>query len=88
MSIGGMWEGEWDIIRDVECGGIGWVEPCKHCRDVTRTLVQYPAGEEVEVKWICPTVVEAFCDAGWASTGVCAECIVEAMSKLKVPSDV
>jgi hypothetical protein len=45
------------------------VEPCKHCfKEGSLTL--------------CPRVVVAFNEAGYNSTGVCLDCIVEAAAKI------
>ena len=79
---GGMWEGSrWRMVFNVKCDGDGTRNgPCRHChsiREVEHTN-QY-GGKWTEREWICPRVVEADNEGGCASTGVCADCIHEAV---------
>jgi len=68
---GGLWEhDEWELLRGYVCD-MGDMTPCAHA-----VLV---AGETYKIPW----VVKQWNEGGYATTGVCAECVVEAMRRVR-----
>ncbi len=85
FSEGGMWEyAEWEINYDVECSSYGGSEPCRHCGS-TYHVDKYRSDRSVynknELLWVCPRVVVASNEGGYNTTGVCLDCILEAVKK-------
>ena len=71
---GVMWEDNpWTIETDYKCSEYGGT-PCRHCYDEGSTYL--------ERTWICPRVVIAKNEAGYNSTGVCLDCILEAVEEI------
>jgi len=83
---GVMWEeNPWMISTDYECSAYGG-NPCKHCHPSTPKIHTRSDGSTFEEQmWICPCIVIAYNEAGYNSTGVCLDCILEAAEK--VPKD-
>lgn len=74
---GGMWEdSQFTIQTDVPVGTYSGSTPCRHCHSIVEITPTYK-------RWICPTVVIGFNEGGYASTGVCLDCIIEAAEKIK-----
>jgi transposase-like protein len=84
--VGDMWEGYgWEIQADVECSEYGGGVPCPHCHSdrVVHTSGSAHRNETNERKWVCPRVVVAYNEAPFNSTGVCLDCLLEAVATLK-----
>jgi len=88
---GGMWEhAQWELWEEVECSASGGQHPCRHCHSERKEGKLLPNGNPASPSdwtWICPRVVVAYNEGGCNTTGVCADCIVEAMDKAKVASE-
>lgn len=72
------WELRFDFISEVE-----YLRPCKHCSDVweeERTIFKYTNTVEVTK---CPRVIVAWNEGKYNSTGVCLDCVLEALDKIK-----
>jgi len=79
FELGGMWESSsWAIAIDYQCSG-DFGNPCKHCHSIRQDMHGHA------VSWICPRVVIAENEAGHSSTGVCADCIMDALAELERP---
>lgn len=87
FTAGCLWDGNpWFIDENHECSSYGG-SPCKHChsaREVTHERMD--KSTYTETVWICPRVVIAENEAGYNSTGVCLDCIVEAAQTI-APKD-
>lgn len=85
IKSGGMWENEeWEMRFNEECSSYGFGEPCKHCGEKYQRFEKRSDGSvynENEWLWICPRVVVAYNECGYNSTGVCLDCILEALEK-------
>lgn len=69
---GAIWDNStWSMYFDHEFEEI---DACKHC-----TLISKVGKTK---KWVCPRVVVARNQGGYDSTGVCADCVVEAVKSL------
>ena len=67
LTEGSMWdEPYWGIRKNVKLD-LPYYHPCRHCT------------KESDVNFTCPIVIIAYNEAGFCSTGVCAECIMEAV---------
>lgn len=77
IPSGCLWEGPgWEIRLNVLVQG----PPCKHCTPfLPQPLWTQPLGKagysESRPTWVCPHVVVAYNEGGYASTGVCFDCI-------------
>ena len=80
IAVGGMWEsGGWEIHADHEVEIFGDIVPCKHCSPTWIKKTAVEDGRALETKvCTCPSVVVAYNEGGYATTGVCLHCIVEA----------
>lgn len=80
VEVGAMWEGyEWEIRHD--CDVSEWnhgdnVKPCPHCHSRHETVIK---GDGYE--WVCPRVAVAYNEGGYASTGICIDCILAKVAK-------
>jgi len=85
FSSGNMWEGgPWEIEKDFECSELGGGEPCQHCHDIKIKTNKRSDGTEWEEKiWICNLVIVVKNEGGFNTTGLCAECALEAINKIK-----
>ena len=85
IRIGGMWEfSRWNILFDVKVSQFAEVYPCYHCHSQTIKKRKNAWGQEMpaEWEWICPRVVEQYNEGGYATTGVCLDCILDASKEL------
>jgi len=87
---GGMWEElGFEIIKDYPMSGYFEpseydVKPCRHCHSISEvTRERIDKSTYKERTWVCPYVIVAYNEGHCNSTGVCAECIVEAFGKVK-----
>jgi hypothetical protein len=82
FEAGCMWEGgPWRLSTNHECSALGGGDPCKHCFSVRQKVhVRSDGSTYTECVWICPSVVIATNEGGGNSTGMCADCILEALS--------
>jgi hypothetical protein len=89
---GGLWEGSGFEVRlneamsRTDAPGSGFVPPCPHAIDVRRepgrwTTTEGPFDAEL-VSWRVPRVICSYNQAGHDSTGVCADCVVDAVRAL------
>lgn len=83
FDSGCMWEGpEWFIKENEECSGYSSI-PCKHCYGDHQNVGTSIDGSTFEERvWVCPRVVVAYNEGGYASTGVCLDCILDAAAEL------
>ncbi|UOF78848.1 hypothetical protein [Caudoviricetes sp.] len=81
---GAMWEGEeFEIKTNEEISETNGSAPCKHCGEVYETEHKRFDGSKFTTKnWVCPFVVVARNEGGFATTGICLQCIIEHGSKL------
>ena len=79
FSEGAMWEGPiWELHVNKECSGLSSAEPCRHCHsDHVETRPGMSGSWGVRV-WICPRVVVGLNEGGYATTGICLDCILNA----------
>jgi hypothetical protein len=57
--------------------------PCKHCRKVGAIERPGMYGDVIhETEFICPRVVVAINEGGYAGTGICLDCILEEAATL------
>lgn len=77
FPVGGMWEeAEWKILFDYEVDlGFTGSTPCPHCHTPRRNKWGRPVVT-------CPRVVVATNEGGHNDTGVCLDCILEAVAGL------
>ena len=76
IDHGGMWEETyWDVEMDYECSSLGGGKPCKHCNSEG-------VNEHGDKTWICPSVVVAYNEGRNNSTGICLQCIQEAIESM------
>ena len=84
FADGSMWEGlPWGIRFNEECSEFSGGKMCKHCIDKRTRVHKSKDRHRKEVIWTCPRVVVAFNEGGYNSTGVCLDCILEAVNKIK-----
>lgn len=78
---GCMWEDGWRIENNSKCSEFGGGQPCKHCHSIERIVHIRRGGDSqyIEGTWICPRVAIAFNEGGNNSTGICIDCILEAV---------
>ena len=70
---GGLWDNkEWNICFDVS---ISRDNHCRHCRENDDPADKYE-------EFICPRVIVAYNEGGCASTGVCLDCVLEAVTQM------
>lgn len=77
FTNGVMWEEpRWFIFIDEKMTNedMPGINPCRHCTNI-KTVKDYQ-------EWTCPRVAVAYNEAGYCSTGICADCIVEVMANL------
>lgn len=86
FDVGGMWEGpEWYIDQDRTVEISSMIRPCKHCHSPRLSQTSIFGGVPYDTSVVtCPWVVIATNDAGYNSTGVCLQCILEAAEQLGV----
>jgi hypothetical protein len=71
FNEGGIWEfSEWEIQLDRELES-KYYNKCKHCIDIDNN------------KFRCPRIVVGTNEAGYNSTGICLDCILEAVKKME-----
>ncbi len=76
LDVGGMWDTSPIEIRRDEEVWLSWaVEPCPHCGPPYKK----EGSDSTFVR--CPAVVVAENEGGFASTGVCVLCVVEAAKR-------
>lgn len=83
---GGMWEfNDWKVVINCECSESGGIVPCKHCHSERIKEHKQDDGSIwlKEKVWICPYVVVVHNESGFNSTGICLDCILEAVEKIK-----
>ena len=84
VDIGCMWDGNpWDIALRVKLKG---EDPkCRHCVDTgEETRIRFwDKSTIVEQTWVCPRVVIATNQGGHDTTGVCLDCILDAVKALE-----
>ena len=85
FSEGGMWDkNEWEIYFDDEIGAYSDVVPCKHCSEIReKENTRYDGSIYYTTVFTCPSVVVAKNEGGYASTGVCLQCIIEASESIE-----
>lgn len=74
----------WEIHFDEKCSNYGG-SPCRHCKDLPFEPKYRSDGSiynEDEKEWICPKVIVATNEGGYNSTGLCADCVQEALNGL------
>ncbi len=80
---GCLWEdiGPWTLITNCEVQG--GEQPCRHCHSPRSKEFKRPYdGSTYSRKfWTCPYVVMAENEGGHNSTGVCLNCIIEAVKE-------
>lgn len=81
---GCMWEGDpWFVETDHTCSSFSG-KPCKHCHSEHDVIHErFDKSTYTTREWICPRVVVAVNEAGYNSTGVCLDCILEAAATLR-----
>ncbi len=79
FDTGGCWESSsWKIEGDVAISGFNGSSPCKHGKEMaTKTHENAYGGTYTETFWECPSVVVAYNEGGYRTTGVCLDCILE-----------
>ncbi len=81
FTEGCMWEDGWEVWFDQE---IRYTEPCKHCHsDHIKTSTRHDGSTYETRVFICPRVIIAFNEGGHDSTGICLDCILEAVKTLE-----
>lgn len=76
---GALWEEySWEIRFDV-VGEIEYLRPCKHCSEVWEEKQTIFSVKMTK----CPRVIVAWNEGKCNSTGVCLDCILEAIEKIK-----
>lgn len=80
---GAMWEGsEFEIRTNEEISESNDSEPCKHCgAEYEKQHKTYDGAVFTRRYWVCPFVVVAWNEGGYATTGICLECIIESGRK-------
>lgn len=84
FTAGALWEeATWDLVFDQEFAVLepGRI-PCSHCHS---HRVDTYKGTYESHHWTCPRVIVARNEGGYASTGVCADCVLEALNKNAEP---
>ena len=80
---GVMWDDNpWQICFDetVQYGDV----PCKHCHDRNMVKNYRDDGSFWEVDtWVCPRVIVVYNEGGCNSTGLCLDCVLEAVKGLE-----
>jgi len=75
---GAMWErGPWEISFNTKCSRLDGGKPCKHCYSTEALCGEREA-------WICPRVVIGNNEGGLNSTGICLDCILEAVKGIDI----
>lgn len=82
FEIGGMWEEtNWEIIFDEKVQYNS--NPCKHCgpiiKEIHNRLIDDSTYENSY--FICPRVIVSVNEGGSDSTGICADCVYEALTQ-------
>lgn len=79
---GVMWEsGPWKLAKDYPCSAHGGF-PCRHCHSY-ETLTHVRSWDQstyTERVWICPRLVIVTNEGGYNSTGLCLDCLLEAVA--------
>jgi len=78
---GVMWEDNpFEILVDLQCSEYGG-SPCRHCHSFVerKDRTRYDNSEFKERRWICPLVVEVTNEGGHNTTGLCVDCLLEAV---------
>lgn len=80
VASGCMWDGpEWEIHTNAECSGDPG-DMCRHCLPVqTVTNTRGDGSTWLSHIWVCPRVAVAENEGGCNSTGICIDCILEAL---------
>lgn len=80
FNEGVMWENNpWFILIDQECSDLGG-KPCRHCHSHNVVIhTRYDNRTWEEKKWICSRVVQVFNEGGCNTTGLCLDCLLEAI---------
>jgi hypothetical protein len=81
---GCLWEGEpWQIVENERVSHWGGAQ-CKHCHSITeKTRTTIDGSTFTEAFWTCPRVVVAYNEGGNGSTGVCLDCLIEAVAAIE-----
>ncbi len=82
FEIGGVWESpKWLIEFDHEAWKSSGTTPCKHCGPIyTKEHERHDKTTYTEEYFRVPRVVVAYNEGGNSSTGVCLDCILEAVN--------
>lgn len=80
ISKGGLWQyQEWEIHHNKEITRWQGLNPCEHASDIyTRKHPGHGSSPETLEHWTVPRVLVAYNEGGYASTGICLDCILEA----------
>jgi len=83
FTEGVMWENNpWIITIDTVCDSFGG-KPCRHCHShKTITHTRYDRRTYTTEEWICPRVITVHNEGGCNSTGLCLDCVLEAVKEL------
>lgn len=76
---GGLWDGyAWELVRDADVPWTYGAPRCHHASSLWPTLRRAHGGR-FYVQWYVtmPRVVRAYNEGGYATTGVCADCVLE-----------
>lgn len=84
IPVGGIWEyKDWYIVFDCPVN-LAYEYPCHHCRKKFFVRTYAANGKYYDEEYtICPRVVVAENEGGFNTTGVCLDCILEAVDKLE-----
>lgn len=84
FDIGGMWEETWwKVDENVEVGeNDSTFKPCPHC-DGPFTRIDDRVWRHKRTYWTCPRVIVAINEGGYNSTGVCLDCVIDAVEEIK-----
>ena len=66
----------WEIHHNEEVSPWSNIHPCKHCSPVALREIN---GSYRDRFWTVPKMVIAYNEGGYASTGICLDCILEAV---------
>jgi hypothetical protein len=77
---------EWEIRFDVEVAVYHSKIPCPHCGPIqSHDHKRWDGSVFVENVTICPRVIVAYNEAGYCTTGLCADCVEAVLKSLKEP---
>jgi hypothetical protein len=87
FKVGSLWEeGPWELIENYDASEYGG-PPCPHCFNIRKvTHKRHDGSTYEEGRYTCPAVIVLSNECGHNSTGLCLDCLLDAVRSIGIRS--